>query len=124
VSATSIRSVLVYLNRDTVSSGVVAGTVVADDGVTPIPDPPPPAGVNAEISAWIYLSTGQSTITTETGIRDRRDIFGSNNGNIPTPASTGQVFMYIDGNVGWYTPMISEDNAWMVNDDGELIVVG
>lgn len=124
VAATKIRSVLIYLDRDTNVLNVVGGTIVDDDGVTPIPDPPPPEGDNAEISAWVTLVTAQSTITTATDIRDRRDFLGSGDGTIPLPTEIGQVFMNLDDGAQWATPVIADDEdggGWVTS--GDFLVV-
>jgi hypothetical protein len=122
VVANKIRSVLLYLDRATNVLSVVAGTIVSDILVPP--DPLPPSGVDAEISCWITLVTGQSTITTYPDIKDGRDFLGSGTGSLPEPTEIGQLLMYLNGGVQWVTPVISEDDTWMVNDDGELVVVG
>jgi hypothetical protein len=124
-TASKVRTVLIYLDRDANSLKVVDGTIVDDDGFTPIPEPPPPTDVDARESAWVTLANAQSTITTAADIKDARDFLdnGSSSG-IPTPTNVGDLLMYLDGGVQWVTPLISEDDIWMTNDDGELLIEG
>jgi hypothetical protein len=120
-----IRKVLLYLDRGTNTLQVVAGTIVDDDGITPIPEPAPPIGVDARESAWVTLANGQSTISTAIHIKDARDFLDNGQASgVPTPTEIGQILMYLDGGVAWATPVISEDYTWMANEDGELIVEG
>jgi hypothetical protein len=120
-----IRKVLIYLDRGTNVLQVVAGTIVDDDGFTPIPEPAPPGGTDARESAWITLANGQTTVATATHIKDARDFLDNGAaGGVPTPTEIGQVLMYLDGGIQWATPVISEDYTWMANEAGELIVEG
>lgn len=124
-TANKVRKVLIYLDRDINSLQVVDGTIVDDDGFTPIPEPAPPTGVDVRESAWVTLANAQSTITTATDIKDARDFLdnGASSG-IPIPTNIGDLLMYLDGGVQWVTPLISEDDIWMTNDDGELLIEG
>lgn len=122
-TASKIRKVLVYLDRDTNLLQIVSGAIVDDDGITPIPEPAPPTGVDARESAWVTLANAQSTITTATDIKDARDFLdnGSASG-IPAPTEIGQVLMYLDGGVQWATPLIADSGGWMTDEDGYLMV--
>lgn len=124
-TASKIRTVLIYLDRDSNLIQVVAGTIVDDDSITPIPEPPPPGGVDARESAWVTLANGQSTITTATDIKDARDFLDNGAaGGIPTPTEIGQVLIYMDGGVSWETPLIADVGGWMTDDSGYLMVDG
>lgn len=122
-----IRKVLLYLDRDTNILEQVDGTAVTDDGITPVPEPTPPAGVDdARESAWIYLSNGQTQVTTATHIEDGRDFLDNGVENpLPTATAQGQILMSSETLTPiWVTPLISEDDGWMANDDGDLLIVG
>ena len=122
-ASTKIRTVLMYLDRGSNLLQIVAGTIVDDDGITPIPEPAPPSGVDARESAWVTLATGQSTITTASDIKDARDFLDNGSaGGIPSPTAIGQVLMYLDGGVTWATPMIADSGGWMTDEDGYLMV--
>lgn len=122
-TASKVRKVLIYLDRDANSLKVIAGTIVDDDGFTPIPEPPPPSGVDARESAWVTLANGQSTITTATDIKDCRDFLDNGMANsVPIPTTVGDVLMYMDGGVQWATPLIADVGGWMTDDAGYLMV--
>jgi len=122
-TANKIRKVLIYLNRDTNALSVVSGTIVDDDGFTPVPEPPPPSGVDARESAWVTLANGQTTITTATDIKDCRDFLDNGTANsVPTPTAIGDVLMYLDGGVQWATPLIADSGGWMTDEEGYLMV--
>ena len=127
-TATKVRKVLIYLDRDQNLLKVVDGVIVDDDGITPIPEPTPPAGVDARESSWVTLANGQSTIITSTDIKDCRDFLdnGAANG-VPAPDTVGDVFMYLDGGAQWATPIIAhpdDGGGWLTNEEGYLIVAG
>lgn len=121
-TANKIRRVLIYLDRSTNSLQIVAGTIVDDDGFTPVPEPPPPTGADAREAAWVLLANGQSTVSTATHVKDCRDFLdnGAATG-IPTPTTVGDVLMYLDGGVQWVTPLIDDEGGWMTDDDSLMI---
>ena len=124
-----IRKVLLYLDRDTNILEQVDGIAVADDGMTPVPEPTPPTGLDARESAWIYLSNGQTQITTATHIQDARDFLDNGESSpattLPIATEPGQVLMSSESLTPiWATPVVSEDYTWMANEDGELIIEG
>lgn len=43
--------------------------------------------------------------------------------SLPTPASEGQILMNVNGSPAWRTPVVSETNGWLVNNNAELLVV-
>lgn len=123
-TANKVRKVLIYLDRDDNSLKVVDGTIVDDDGFTPIPEPTPPSGADARESAWVTLANAQSTITTSTDVKDCRDFLdnGAATG-LPTPTAPGSILMYVDGGVQWVTPVIDDDDYSIVIDEDTMTIV-
>lgn len=119
-----IRKVLLYLDRDTNILEQVDGTTVTDDDVTPIPEPTPPSGIDARESAWIYLSNGQTQITTATHIEDARDFLDNGIANtLPAATEYGQVLMSDEALAPfWATPLIADSGGWMTDEDGYLMI--
>lgn len=120
-----IRKVLLYLDRDANLLYTVSGTAVTDDGITPIPEPIPPAGVDAKSSALVVLANGQTTITTATDILDCRDTLGGSDTTylLPEPTEQGQVLM-VDEALNWIaaSPLTDDDGGWMTDDSGMLMI--
>lgn len=92
-----IRAVLFYFNVDTESLSTVEGTAVTDDGITPIPRPDIPDGVNGVKSAWVYLANGQTAVTTADDVVDARDFLAGQTGGAGT--ETGEIMLSAAG--GW-----------------------
>lgn len=119
------RKVLLYLDRDTNTLNVEAGATVLDGGALPAPEPIPPAGINAELSALVNLTNGQTAITTAGGILDCRDVLkdrDTNIGTLPVATAPGQVLI-ADEALNWIsvTPIIDEEGYWMSGDNDELV---
>ena len=119
-SAGNIRAVLIYLDMAWNLAMSEDGTEVVDDSVTPIPRPVLP--VNSRFSAYVILSNGQTTIVTANDVEDARDFLSGDTSSIPATTEEGQVFMTNSIlQPEWVTPVISEDDTWMVGDDYQLV---
>jgi hypothetical protein len=120
-----IRKVLLYLDRNANLLYVVAGAAVTDDGVTPIPEPTPPAGADAKMSAFVILANGQTVVTTATDVLDCRDTLGGSDATylLPEPTEQGQVLM-VDEALNWIAaiPLTDDDGGWMTDDSGMLMI--
>ena len=119
------RKVLLYLDRDTKTLSVEVGGTVADGGPLPAPEPTPPGGINAELSALVTLTNGQTSISTIDDILDCRDLLkgrDTNIGMLPVAAASGQILI-TDETLNWIaaTPVIDENGYWMTGDDDELV---
>ena len=119
-----IRKVLLYLDRDLNTLEQVDGIAVVNDGMTPVPEPTPPTGVDARESAWIYLSNGQTQVTTATHIEDARDFLDNGVANtLPAATEFGQVLMSNESLAPfWATPLIADSGGWMTDEDGYLMI--
>jgi len=119
--ANHIRAVLIYLDTNTNVINILNGSSVLDSGMV-VPRPALPS--DGRISAYVYLSTGQTSISTADDIDDARDFLAGETNEVPDPDSEGQVLMASEF-LTWVagTPMISEDDAWMVGDDDLLVIV-
>ena len=120
-SAGNIRAVLIYLNLPFNLVEIEDGTEVVDDSVTPISRPVLPS--SSRFSAYVILSNGQTTIVTADDIEDARDFLAGDTDFLSTPTAEGQVLMSNESlQPIWATPVISEDDAWMVGDDDLLVI--
>jgi hypothetical protein len=119
-----IRKVLLYLDRDTNILEQIDGTTVADDGMTPVPEPAPPVGIDARESAWIYLSNGQTFVATATHVEDARDFLdNASASSLPAATEYGQVLMSNEALAPfWATPLIADSGGWMTDEDGHLMI--
>lgn len=112
-------SVLLSLNRLTNTITVTQG-IETPVGITP---PRPKIPVGHIPSAYITLTTSQSVIDFTTDYLDAREflkIYGDTN---LTATQIGQVLYSVDGTTFTAELPLTNDNGWMVNDDGLLLVV-
>jgi len=120
------RKVLLYLDKDSNLLVVLEGATIASGSPLPAPEPAAPSGVTVRESAFVDLVNGQTSISTATDINDCRDFLDGDDEDttLDTPTAEGQVLMS-DENLQpiWATPVISEDDAWMVGDDDMLVIV-
>ena len=120
--AGNIRAVLIYLDTASNLAKALEGTEVTDDDVTPIPRPSLPS--NGRFSAHVILSNGQTTITTVDDVEDARDFLTGDDSTLSGSTAEGQVLMSNEAlQPIWATPVISQDDAWMVGDDDLLVIV-
>ena len=118
------RKVLLYLNKETNTLIVLAGSTLSSGSPFPAPAPTVPDGISARKSALVDLVNGQTTITTSSDVEDARDFLAGGSGILPSGEEEAQVLMSDEGLQSiWATPMISEDDGWMVGDDDLLVIV-
>jgi hypothetical protein len=125
-TASHIRAVLVYLDTNTNTIKTIDGTSVLDNGAIEIPRPPVPS--EGRISSYVFLTTGQTAVTTATDVDDARDFLAagsdsaSGGDTLPVPAEDSMVLMSDDA-LDWIAamPVISEDGTWMVGYDDKLV---
>lgn len=113
---------LVYLDPETGSLGFLEGNSVPYGGI-PVPSYPAiPAGTRG--IAWVLVYEGQTVVTTATDVRDARDPWPNTNPSSLSATAVGQILISLDGSTFEpHLPLTSED-GWLVNEDGELLVVG
>jgi len=115
------RKVLVYLDITTNTIKTVNGGLVATGGAIPAPYPELPA--NAKPSAYVELSSGQTSITTATDIEDSRDLLNieSQRPPIAMPTAESQILMS-NASLAWIAvfPVVGEDGN-IVTSEGKII---
>jgi len=110
--------VLLYLDLSIGFISVSSSAEVVKPATPLYPDPP-----NGAIpSAYFYIEDTYTTLSMTNDYHDARPFLGGS--VIPAATSPGQVIIS-DESSDWTvgSPMISEDDAWMVGDDDLLIVV-
>ena len=114
------RRVLIYLDKDTNSAAVAAGTAVS--GAVPIPYPVAPS--NAIPSCYAKLTYGQTAVTTATHIEDARGFLTGNGSSSPYKATAeGQIIIAQDGEFTVAKPLVDAYGDIVTDSNGEIVTI-
>jgi len=118
-----VLRVLLYLDPYYNTVQVLEGTTVLNNGVTPIPYPTIPSGKVPSS----YVKLEDTTTTVEyTNIDDSRDLFNVDvtaSSTTNTATREGEVLYSDDGLTFTAQLPLTNSWGWMVNDDGQLLIV-